>query len=41
MQPRQILDVKGMVLQAHTNSLRTAIATSLNRGIPVDLATLK
>lgn len=40
MQPRQILDVKGMVLQAHTNALRTAIATSLNRGIPVDLATL-
>jgi phosphotransferase system enzyme I (PtsI) len=41
MQPRQILDVKGMVLQAHTNALRTAIATSLNRGIPVDLTTLK
>jgi phosphoenolpyruvate-protein phosphotransferase (PTS system enzyme I) len=40
MQPRQILDVKGMVLQAHTNALRTAIATSLNRGFPVDLATL-
>jgi len=41
MQPRQILDVKAMVLQAHTNALRTSIAISLNRGNPVDLATLK
>lgn len=41
MQPRQILDVKAKVLQSHTNALRTALATSLNRGIPVDLATLK
>jgi phosphotransferase system enzyme I (PtsI) len=41
MQPRQILDVKAMVLQSHTNALRTAVASSLNRGVPVDLATLK
>lgn len=41
MQPRQILDVKAMVLQAHTNALRTKLATSLNRGTSIDLATLK
>lgn len=40
MQPRQILDVKAQILQSHTNALRTTVATSLNRGNPVDLTTL-
>lgn len=40
MQPRQILDVKGQVLTAHTHALRVAVAASLNRGNPVDLTTL-
>lgn len=40
MHPQQLLDVKKEILQAHSNALRTKVASALNRAERIDLATL-
>lgn len=40
MHPRQILDVKQEILQAHSNALRTKVAMALNRAQSIDPASL-
>ena len=41
MHSQQILDVKREILRAHTNDLRTRVATPLNRALRMDLARLE
>ena len=36
MHPQQLLDVKREIRRAHSNALRTEVATILNRGQPID-----
>jgi phosphotransferase system enzyme I (PtsI) len=36
MHPQQLLDVKREIRRAHSNALRTQVATILNRGQPID-----
>jgi phosphotransferase system enzyme I (PtsI) len=40
MHPQQLLDVKKEILQAHSNALRTKVASALNRAERIDLAAL-
>lgn len=40
MHPQQLLDVKKEVRQAHSNALRTKVASALNRAERIDLASL-
>ena len=40
MHPRQLLDVKREILQAHSNALRLKVANSLNRALEIDPAAL-
>ncbi|WP_459618766.1 phosphoenolpyruvate--protein phosphotransferase [Bordetella sp. 2513F-2] len=40
MHPQQLLDVKREVRRAHSNALRTKVATALNRALPIDLDAL-
>jgi phosphoenolpyruvate-protein phosphotransferase (PTS system enzyme I) len=36
MHPRQLLDVKQQILQAHSNALRTKVAAALNRAETIE-----
>ena len=41
MHPQQLLDIKRQIRQAHTNDLRSRVASALNRGLAINLQDLK